>query len=80
LTTIRTGTSGDSWLTLLVAWIEHPHLWYREMDHSDDKDKKPVVQIAEKFEHFLETYRRPDGSRWGGQDLDEATGGVVTHS
>ena len=39
-----------------------------------------MVQIADKFEHFLEVYRRPDGSRWGGQDLDEATGGVVTRS
>jgi transcriptional regulator with XRE-family HTH domain len=39
-----------------------------------------VVQIAQKFEHFLEVYRRQDGSRWGGQDLDEATGGVVTRS
>jgi len=40
----------------------------------------PVVQIAQKFEHFRETYRRPDGSRWGGQDLHNATGGVVTRS
>jgi transcriptional regulator with XRE-family HTH domain len=40
----------------------------------------PVVRIVDKFEHFLEIYRRPDGSRWGGQDLDEATGGVVTRS
>jgi transcriptional regulator with XRE-family HTH domain len=39
-----------------------------------------VVQIAQKFEHFLDTYRRPDGSRWGGQDLHDATGGVVTRS
>ena len=39
-----------------------------------------IVQIAEKVEHFLEIYRRPDGSRWGGQDLHEATSGVVTHS
>ncbi len=39
-----------------------------------------MVQIAQKFEHFLETYRCPDGSRWGGQDLDEATGGVVSRS
>jgi transcriptional regulator with XRE-family HTH domain len=39
-----------------------------------------VVQIAEKFEQFLETYRRPDGSRWGGQDLSNATGGIVTRS
>ena len=39
-----------------------------------------MVQIAEKFEHFLEVYRRPDGSRWGGQDFQDATGGVVTRS
>ena len=40
----------------------------------------PVVQIADKFEHFLKTYRRPDGSRWGGQDLHDGTGGIVTRS
>ena len=28
----------------------------------------------------LEVYRRPDGSRWGGQDLHDASGGVVTRS
>jgi transcriptional regulator with XRE-family HTH domain len=40
----------------------------------------PVSHIADKFEHFLEVYRRPDGSRWGGQDLHDVTGGVVTRS
>ncbi len=39
-----------------------------------------MVQIAVKFEHFLDAYRRPDGSRWGGQDLAKTTGGVVTRS
>jgi transcriptional regulator with XRE-family HTH domain len=39
-----------------------------------------VVQIGQKFERFLDTYRRPDGSRWGGQDLHDATGGIVTRS
>ena len=39
-----------------------------------------MAQIAQKFEHFLDTYRRPDGSRWGGQDFHDATGGVVTRS
>ena len=39
-----------------------------------------MVQIADKFEHFLEVYRCPDGSRWGGQDLHNATRGVVTRS
>ena len=39
-----------------------------------------MAQIADKFEHFLKVYSRPDGSRWGGQDLHDATGGVVTRS
>jgi transcriptional regulator with XRE-family HTH domain len=39
-----------------------------------------VSQIAQKFEHFLDTYRRPDGSRWGAQELADATGGIVTCS
>ena len=39
-----------------------------------------MAQIAQKFEHFLDAYHRPDGGRWGGQDLHNATGGVVTRS
>jgi hypothetical protein len=35
------------------------------------------MHIAQKFEHLLDTYRRSDGHRWTGQQLDEATGGVV---
>jgi transcriptional regulator with XRE-family HTH domain len=38
------------------------------------------MHVSQKFEHLLETHRRPDGSRWTGQQLDEATGGVVTRS
>jgi len=38
------------------------------------------VHIAQKFEHLLETYRRQDGHRWTCQQLDEATGGMVTRS
>ena len=38
------------------------------------------MHVAQRFEHLLETYRRPDGHRWTGQQLDEATGGVVTRS
>ena len=30
--------------------------------------------------HLLDAHRRPDGSKWTGQQLDEATGGVVTRS
>ena len=38
------------------------------------------MHVAQKFEHLLDAYRRPDGSRWTGQQLHEATGGVVTRS
>lgn len=38
------------------------------------------MHIAQKFERLLETYRHRDGRRWTGQELDEATGGVVTRS
>ena len=38
------------------------------------------MHVAQKFEHLLNTYRRPDGHQWTGQQLDEATGGVVTRS
>jgi transcriptional regulator with XRE-family HTH domain len=38
------------------------------------------MHIARKLEGLLETYRRPDGRRWSGQEIDEATGGIVTRS
>jgi transcriptional regulator with XRE-family HTH domain len=38
------------------------------------------MHIAQKFETLLETYRRPDGRKWSGQEIDEATGGVVSRS
>ena len=38
------------------------------------------MHIAEKFERLLETYRHPDGRRWNGAELAEATGGVVIRS
>jgi len=38
------------------------------------------MHIAQKFESLLEMYRHPDGRRWSGQEIDEATGGVVTRS
>jgi transcriptional regulator with XRE-family HTH domain len=38
------------------------------------------MHVSQKFERLLDTHRRPDGSRWTGQLLDEATGGVVTRS
>jgi hypothetical protein len=38
------------------------------------------LHAAQKFEALLDAYRRPDGSRWTGQQLDEATGGVVSRT
>jgi transcriptional regulator with XRE-family HTH domain len=38
------------------------------------------MHIAQKFETLLERYRRPDGRKWSGQEIDEATGGVVSRS
>ncbi len=36
--------------------------------------------VSERFERLLALYRKPDGSEWGGQDLERATGGAVTRS
>ena len=38
------------------------------------------MHIAQKFEVLLEIYRHSDGRRWSGQEIDEATGGIVTRS
>jgi hypothetical protein len=38
------------------------------------------LHVAQRFERLLEIYRRPDGQRWGGAELQKATGGVVTRS
>src|SRR5215212_7589536 len=38
------------------------------------------MHIAQKVEVLLEIYCHPDGRRWSGQEIDEATGGVVTRS
>jgi transcriptional regulator with XRE-family HTH domain len=38
------------------------------------------LHVARRFERFIESYRRPDGGRWGGADLERATDGVVTRS
>jgi hypothetical protein len=39
-----------------------------------------TLHVAQRFERLLDAHRRPDDSRWTGQKLDEATGGVVTRS
>jgi transcriptional regulator with XRE-family HTH domain len=39
-----------------------------------------VLHVAQRFERLLDTYRRPDGQRWGGAELEKATGGIVSRS
>jgi hypothetical protein len=39
-----------------------------------------LSHVARKFERLLETYRRGNGGRWSGIELERATGGVVTRS
>jgi hypothetical protein len=65
---------------LSVVRIKQAAVWYREANRSKGKVASSIVQIVQRFEHFLDVCRRPDGSRWGGQDLHNATGGVVTRS
>ncbi len=36
--------------------------------------------VSERFRRFLALYRKLDGGEWGGQDLEDATGGAVTRS
>jgi transcriptional regulator with XRE-family HTH domain len=38
------------------------------------------LRISQKFELLRDRYRRPDNTRWNGQQLQDATGGVVTRS
>jgi hypothetical protein len=28
------------------------------------------MHVAQKFEYLLDTYRRPDGQRWTGQEIE----------
>ena len=39
-----------------------------------------MSHVAPKFERLLEAYRREDGGKWSGIQLERATGGVVTRS
>jgi transcriptional regulator with XRE-family HTH domain len=39
-----------------------------------------LSHVAPKFELLLETYRRDDGGKWSGIQLERATGGVLTRS
>lgn len=38
------------------------------------------LHVSVRFARLLDLYRKPDGSKWGGKDLQRATGGAVTRS
>jgi transcriptional regulator with XRE-family HTH domain len=38
------------------------------------------MHISQRFEYLLDSYRHQDGSQWTGQQIDEATDGLVTRS
>jgi transcriptional regulator with XRE-family HTH domain len=63
-----------------VAQIKQRAIWYSESYYDDTAPETDVVHIAQKFELLLDAYRRPDGRRWTGAELDQATGGVVPRS
>jgi transcriptional regulator with XRE-family HTH domain len=43
-------------------------------------ERHVMTTIARKYEQFVEAYRHPDGRKWTGQEIDEATGGIVSRS
>lgn len=43
-------------------------------------DETRREHVSERFQRLLALYRRPDGGEWGGQDLEKATGRMVTRS
>jgi hypothetical protein len=59
--------------------VKHHGIRYPEL-YEGGRLQEHLLHVAQRFELLLNTYRRPDGSRWTGQKLDEATGGVVTRS
>jgi transcriptional regulator with XRE-family HTH domain len=54
-------------------------MWYLILNgEAERRDWR--MRISQKFESLRDRYRRPDGTRWNGQQLQDATGGVVTRS
>jgi transcriptional regulator with XRE-family HTH domain len=64
-----------------VVLVERSVAWYRFLNLGTHRSEaRPDVRVAQRFELLLEKFRLPDGSRWNGQQLQDATGGVVTRS
>jgi transcriptional regulator with XRE-family HTH domain len=62
-----------------MVLIERHESWYRILNDNAER-RVWRVRISQKFESLRDRYRRPDGTRWNGQQLQDATGGVVTRS
>ena len=61
--------------------IEHHIAWYCILNTGMGRSEAPhIVRVAQRFELLLKTYRHPVGGRWNGQQLQDATGGVVAPS
>jgi transcriptional regulator with XRE-family HTH domain len=43
-------------------------------------EKNNREHVSERFGRLLDLHRKADGTVWGGQDLERATGGVVSRS
>jgi hypothetical protein len=55
-------------------------MWYAlaeggAYDTRREMGEERQVHVSERFRRMLTLYRRPDGSEWGDQDLENATGG-----
>ena len=59
--------------------IEQRTSWYTILN-SEAERRVLQLRISQKFELLRDRYRRPDNTRWNGQQLQDATGGVVTRS
>jgi transcriptional regulator with XRE-family HTH domain len=62
-----------------MVLIEQHDPWYLIL-YGNAERRVFGLRISQKFESLRERYRRPDGTRWNGQQLQDATGGVVTRS
>jgi transcriptional regulator with XRE-family HTH domain len=62
---------------LPVTYVKHRGISTINCTHAA---RSETLHVAQRFERLLDAYRRPDGSRWTGQQLDEATSGIVTRS
>src|SRR5918995_1332573 len=63
----------------VIVLIVRSIMWYLILNgEAERRDLR--MRISQKFESLRDRYRRPDGTRWNGQQLQDATGGGGTRS